>query len=659
MRYALTTMLCLMAFLQTSAQEKLPFKWGKVTPADFNITSPLIDSSTNAVIIADVGETNFVFKLSDGGAAFNFERKVRIKILNKNGFDIATTSIGVYNTTNGNGEEKVISLKAHTYNLVDGKVVDTKVDGSQQLKERVTKNWTENKFTFPNITEGSILEYSYIIESDFLTHLREWRFQSKYPILYSNYSIIIPEYFNYINVSQGLNLEYKRENTNSKFSVTNETFAPAVAHNWTLKDAPPLIKEPFVSTLENYITKVEFQLQSINLPNRPITYYTNSWEKLSKELLESESFGKRYKGTKGWLKEETDKFIGATTNKLEIAKKCYYFFNKNFVSKGRGMYSTKSIKDVFNDKNGNVADINFLLIAALHNYDIKAEAVVLGTTEMGYTNALYPMTDKFNYAICGALIDSSIYFLDASVPETAFGQVLPNCYNGYCRVVSENPSGIELNADNLLEEKVTSVNISSNEKGDSLIGSYSSNLGIFESQAYRIALRKVAEKDIFNDDKKELESINYKASNFTIENKQDVEQPLIKMFDFSTTFEEDIIYFNPMLIEGQSKNPFKSTTRSFPIEFPYATTETYVLNMEVPKGYVVDELPKSTRFKFDDYDSMFEYIIKQNGTTIQLRSKVKIGVANFKKEDYENLRNFYAAIVKKHAEQIVFKKIKN
>ncbi len=223
MRYALTTMLCLMAFLQTSAQEKLPFKWGKVTPADFNITSPLIDSSTNAVIIADVGETNFVFKLSDGGAAFNFERKVRIKILNKNGFDIATTSIGVYNTTNGNGEEKVISLKAHTYNLVDGKVVDTKVDGSQQLKERVTKNWTENKFTFPNITEGSILEYSYIIESDFLTHLREWRFQSKYPILYSNYSIIIPEYFNYINVSQGLNLEYKRENTNSKFSVTNET----------------------------------------------------------------------------------------------------------------------------------------------------------------------------------------------------------------------------------------------------------------------------------------------------------------------------------------------------------------------------------------------------------------------------------------------------
>jgi hypothetical protein len=81
--------------------------------------------------------------------------------------------------------------------------------------------------------------------------------------------------------------------------------------------------------------------------------------------------------------------------------------------------------------------------------------------------------------------------------------------------------------------------------------------------------------------------------------------------------------------------------------------------MEVPKGYVVDELPKSMRFKFDEYNSMFEYIISLKETTIQLRSKIKIGAATFKKEDYENLRNFYAAIVKKHAEQIVFKKIKN
>ena len=210
------TLVILFINVQLLAQEKLPFKWGKVTVEDFNISSPLIDSNTNAVIIADVGESNFILKPTDGGPAFTFERKVRIKILNKNGYNIATRSIGVYNTTNGNGEEKVIDLKAQTYNVENGKVVATKVDGSQQLTERITKNWTEKKFTFPNISVGSILEYSYTIESDFLTHLREWKFQSNYPTLYSNYSVTIPEYLNYINITQGLNLKYTKESTISQ-----------------------------------------------------------------------------------------------------------------------------------------------------------------------------------------------------------------------------------------------------------------------------------------------------------------------------------------------------------------------------------------------------------------------------------------------------------
>lgn len=55
---------------------------------------------------------------------------------------------------------------------------------------------------------------------------------------------------------------------------------------------------------------------------------------------------------------------------------------------------------------------------------------------------------------------------------------------------------------------------------------------------------------------------------------------------------------------------------------------------------------------------MFEYIISNDGKRIQLRSKIVLEKANFTPDDYENLRNFYGFIVKKHAEQIVFKKIK-
>jgi len=98
--------------------------------------------------------------------------------------------------------------------------------------------------------------------------------------------------------------------------------------------------------------------------------------------------------------------------------------------------------------------------------------------------------------------------------------------------------------------------------------------------------------------------------------------------------------------------------RNYPVEFPFAQKETYILNMEVPKGYKVDELPKSTRVKLNDNEGMFEYIIRAQGENIQLMSRLILNKATYLPEDYATLRDFYAFVIKKQAEQIVFKKVK-
>ena len=41
-----------------------------------------------------------------------------------------------------------------------------------------------------------------------------------------------------------------------------------------------------------------------------------------------------------------------------------------------------------------------------------------------------------------------------------------------------------------------------------------------------------------------------------------------------------------------------------------------------------------------------------------LRSRIKLNKANYLPEDYEGLRSFFDYVVKKHSEQIVFKKKK-
>jgi hypothetical protein len=120
----------------------------------------------------------------------------------------------------------------------------------------------------------------------------------------------------------------------------------------------------------------------------------------------------------------------------------------------------------------------------------------------------------------------------------------------------------------------------------------------------------------------------------------------------------DIVYFNPMLYGQQKDNPFTAAERYYPVEMPYCKDEFYILDMEIPEGYTVDELPKSARVMLNAKDGMFEYLIAKNGNRIQMRSHIKLEKAIYEPEDYQTLRDFYALIVKKEAEQIVFKKVK-
>jgi hypothetical protein len=151
-----------------------------------------------------------------------------------------------------------------------------------------------------------------------------------------------------------------------------------------------------------------------------------------------------------------------------------------------------------------------------------------------------------------------------------------------------------------------------------------------------------------------------KIVNLTIDSLQQPDQPLDLSYDLKLPIDKaaGIFYLNPMLGEGYSENPFKSAERAYPVEMPYTTDRIYILSMDIPDGYVVDEMPKPVRVSLNENDGFFEYVISKDDQQIQLRSRVKLLKANYKPEDYASLRNFFALIVEKESEQIVFKKKK-
>jgi len=92
---------------------------------------------------------------------------------------------------------------------------------------------------------------------------------------------------------------------------------------------------------------------------------------------------------------------------------------------------------------------------------------------------------------------------------------------------------------------------------------------------------------------------------------------------------------------------------------PYAIDQTYQLRMDVPAGYEIDELPRQIMVKLNEQgDGMFEYRISQSNGIVSMRTRLMISRTFFQPDEYEMLREFFNLVVKKHAEQIVFKKKK-
>ncbi|MEP6750397.1 MAG: DUF3857 and transglutaminase domain-containing protein, partial [Bacteroidota bacterium] len=503
---------CLIAMLiyvaaTLSAQDKSPVKFGRISPEDFTIKQAF-DTGANAVVIADIGNSAFEGN-TKGWFSLVYKRTKRIKILNKNGFDAASVEIPLF--VDGNAEEKLDELKAFTYNLENGKVVETKLEAASVFKDKMNKNYSVKKFTFPAVKEGSVIEYSYTIKSDFLHNLQSWYFQSEYPCLWSEYEVGIPEFFNYVTLNQGyVHTDVKTDSYNSSFRVTipggssaDETVNLKGVINtrrWVTKNVPALKKENYTSALKNYISGVEFQLSSYQFEGGMPHDQMGNWVLLGQKLMDNEYFGQSITKNNGWLDDEIKNITKGTSSKFEKAQKIFAYVRDNLTCTDfSAFYIETTLKDAFKKHSGSVADINLLLITMLRHEGIDADPIILSTKDHGFTNEIYPLLQRFNYVICGMDIDGAYYTLDASSPYNGFGRLPPYCYNGHARVIrKEAAMPVYFDSDSLREQKLTSVFITNDEKLG-LAGSFKSQLGYYESFNLR--------KKLKGDDKEFLKKI--------------------------------------------------------------------------------------------------------------------------------------------------------
>ena len=280
------------------------------------------------------------------------------------------------------------------YNEVDGDVVSEKVPKSNIFEEDIDGRSKTKKISFPNVKVGTVIEYQYKLSTDDFYAVRTFYFQSNVPTLYAEYRMNNPEGFFYKPLVLGEAVPFNTERTNFSSGGFN---GDRISYSAT--DIPPLIEEPFVTTIKNYVCRIDHQLSSIKIPGVYYKEFTNTWAKLGGGLVNDEGFGEVMESTKA-LKELYNSIKMKMLEEDDEVKVLTEYVRDNFEwNEYYSFISSKTQKEILKEKKGNSAGLNLMLVALLREAGYDANPLVISTRRHGITQRIYPILKQFNHVI--------------------------------------------------------------------------------------------------------------------------------------------------------------------------------------------------------------------------------------------------------------------
>lgn len=627
--------------------QKSPIKYGEIPMEDMKMMVYQGDSSASAVVLSDYGEA--AISVTNIGASLLFERHVRIKILKKDGLEWADASIPLYHS--GSSEEKVTNLKATTYNLENGKIVETKMSKEGIFKEKLTRSINVQKFTLPNVKEGSILEYSYTVNSDFLANFPNWEFQYKIPVRHTEYWAIIPDFYTMEKYMQGyISPTSYDAKSRSQLGYTE------MAHHWVIKNVPAFKEEPYMTCEDDYVSKINFALARIHYPNQLPREVMTSWKSLNDELLESDLFGGVIMGS-NYLKKITDEVIAGETDDLNKIQKIYAYVRNTIEWDGYKDFLSDKPKEIFEKKKGTSGDINLTLASMLVKAGFTVDMVLLSTRDHGFIREQYPMSKQFNYVVCVVRVDGKPIYLDATDKYLPLGVIPERCLNGQGLMISKNFHGWVPLESKTKERTVVNADLVLNPSSD-LTGKVSMSYDGYAGGNVRKEFTSKGESGYI---KSSIGSKNnWQVSKTSFENIDDNTKSAKEIHELTITdhavVSGNVIYMNPFVTSQILQNPFKLQDRVYPVDFGSLKEKVYMAKITIPDGYAVDELPPNKIFMLPGGAGKYTYSCTLVGNVINVLSNFQISRNIFVQTDYPHLREFYNQVVAKQAEQIVFKK---
>lgn len=615
---------------------------------------PDFDPEASAVILFDKGETRFADL--EGWYELHFTRTKRIKIMSEEGLDYADFSIAYY--TDGYGKtEKVIDIEAFTYNLIDGiKIEKTSLDPKSVYDETINQYWKKKVFAMPKVKIGSVIEIKYTLVSPFFFNLPDWEFQSSIPTVYSEYIARMIPFYEYVFLLQGISKFDEQTSvvdqgiSRHKSTLTYNDYI----HTYILKDIPAFKDESYISSRNDYIMKLDFQLAKYHSLNGAKTDVMSTWPELVESYQKHEQFGKYIKksGKEATSILEEELKISELDSKKK-AQTIIEYVKQNFHwNEFYGEHASENPKNLIKTKTGNIGDINLFLIGMLQEAGINARPVLLSTRNHGKVRPDYPFASYFNYVIAYVETDNGSFFADATEPNINFNRIPIRCINDKALMVAEEPIWVDLYSDIESLDK-TAFKLELDLENQQI------KAEVFETRTEFDAYSK---KTQFKDDKQLIEEhlLDQGFSNVSrVETRfyETNSRPYMISYsaDFPLEIIDDKILISPLLKSTRSKNPFTTDTRNYPVDLIYKRNEEYMSKIIIPANYKVVSIPES--YTLDNSLITIKYDITAKEDEVGLVASVNFKKSVYSSDDYTKLKSYFNIIVKKFNEQIVLEKI--
>lgn len=654
--FLISVLILLCAAFHADAQSiKVNTRFGKVSKEEVEMTTYDKDTSANALVLYE--HTDLFMNINAAGRfALSKKKHLRIKVLKEEGIDRGDFEMLYYNSS---AYKEVISgIDVITYNMVEGKVVETKMPKKYIFNEEYSENYRKISFSAQEVKVGSVIEVKYEITNPRYWMIDDIYFQKTIPVNLAEASVRIPEYFTFNKKMNGyLHIDYTKDISSSAFPVAGGSLTYSLnIDNYRLVDAPAFRVEPYVYNSSQYLSAVHYDIRSLSIPGAVYEDYSVNWTAVDKNYLDSDLMT-RFRGN-CQFKDQVKAIPAELTDEEKIAAAVKIV--KDAVEWDES-YSImpEPLAQTVKARTGSNSDLNCLLAGCLRELGFTVDPVFIKMRSSGILMDYQPEMNPYDtFILCVTSSDGTSRYLDCGPSEGYINILDPEMLIKNGRLMNSTGSGQWVDLTKLCRSGlVMNVSAAVDPATASATGNVSLNyFGVdsFEFKSYYNSFEDEEEyiTDLENDHSVEIQEIEIKK-------KDEYSKDASVLFTYSKSLDStgEIIYINPFFEKFHSKETFQSPTRDYPVDFPYPYTVKYGFNLQIPEGYAVDQLPQSVLMKLEALDATVRLIAKAAGNIVQISYTYTQNKTLGEVQHYDDIRTFWQNLGDIYDSMIVLKKI--